>query len=379
MRAHILDKPALQAISPAALRAYIVYEGWRKLESFGQFSEIYVKPAEESVELVVPFNNDIRDYASAVSEIIRTLADLESRNELAVYADLSRADRDVIRIGAVGTNNGSIEIDLGRDIVQNARDMLASAACAADDPRRVYRLGSVQRAEEYMRRVLLGQTEHGSFVISLLAPIPPSLSPTTQMALWPEIEQEPYERQVTRTLSQALAAAHRAIIASNRGQGLAAFVDAVLMGVSANLCEAVAAIIDQAHQAEISVTWARTRPTPRPRNKIVFERSDAEVLKEAARQFLLREPRHDERIMGYVTHLRREAEEFDGHITIKALIDGKARSLSADLSPADYETVIQAHREKVPVTLVGDLEREGHRWRVLEPRDILLLQDADEE
>jgi len=161
-------------------------------------------------------------------------------------------------------DDGSIGIDPGVEIVQHARNLLASAACAALDPRRAYHLGKFQQAEDYMRRVRLGQTEHGSFVVTLLAPIPPALSAIEQRSLWPDLEKEPYERQVTRILAQALRSAHSAVVASNRGIGLTAFTDAVSQGVSANLCEAVASIIDQADGADLSVTWAKTRPAPMP-------------------------------------------------------------------------------------------------------------------
>jgi hypothetical protein len=193
--------------------------------------------------------------------------------------------------------------------------------------------------------------------------------------LWPDLEQEPYERQVTRVLTQALHSAHKAVIDSNRGDGLSAFASAVSKGVSANLCEAVASIIDQAGGADVSVTWARTRPAPTPRDRIIFGRVEGEILKEVARQFRLKEPRRDERIIGYVTHLHRPEDQFEGRITIKAIVDGKARSLSVELSQAEYDIAVQAHQQQLPVTVVGDLETEGQRWQLKEPRDIHIVED----
>ena len=380
MKTRILDKVALEAINPAGLRAYVVYEGWQKLESFGQYSEIYTRAQNGTKnELIIPFTTEITDYASAVGEAIRFIAKFEDRDEIAIYADLTRADRDVVRVRAADADDdGSIGIDPGVEIVQHARDLLSSAACAAFDPRPTYHLGKIQQAEDYMRRVKLGQTEHGSFIVTLLAPIPPALSALGQKTFWPDLEEEPYERQVTRVLAQALHSAHRAIVASNRGVGLSAFSEAVSAGVSANLCEAVASIISQADGADLSVTWAKTRPAPMPRDRIVFNRADGEILKEAARQFRLREPRPEERIIGFVTHLRRPEDQFDGHVTIKAIVDGRTRSLSADLSRLDYDIAVQAHRRQLPVTIIGDLVIEGQRWRLRAPRDIRIVEDDND-
>jgi hypothetical protein len=380
MKARILDKPALEAISPTALRAYLVYEGWKRLERFGEFSEVYTRSGNEpNNELIVPVSTVIADYASAVGQALQFLASFENRDELAIYGDLVRADRDVIRVRAPeADNDGSIGIDPGVELVQHARDMLASAACAAFEPRSAYHLGKVQKAEDYMRRVRLGQTEQGSFVITLLAPIPPILATPPQIDMWPHLEEEPFERRVTRVLTQSLHSARDAIVESNRGDGLKAFVSAVSKGVSANLCEALASIIDRSEGADVSVTWARTRPTPVPRDRIVFGRADGEILTEAARQFRLREPRRDERVLGYVTDLHRAEDEIEGRLTVKTIIDGRLRSLSMLLSPADYEIAVEANVRQAPVTLVGDLEPDGQRWRLVDPRDIRLMEGDDE-
>jgi hypothetical protein len=310
---------------------------------------------------------------------IKFLSRAEDRDELPIYSDLTRADRDVVRVRAPQTDDdGSIEIEYGVELVQQARDMLASAACAAHEPRRAYHLGKVQEAAEYMRRVRLGQTEHGSFVVTLLAPMPPALD-LTSTSFWPELDTEPYERRVTRTLNEALETLQSSIVASNRGNGLAAFTAAVLKGVSANLCEAVAAIVEQANGADLSVTWAKTRPTPKARAQTLFQARDADILREAARQLRLHEPLRDERILGYVTHLRRTEQEFDGHVTIKAIVEGRARSLSAELEPEDYHAALYAHGKKLAISMVGDIEMRGQRWRIIDPRNIQILQDDDDD
>jgi len=177
-------------------------------------------------------------------------------------------------------------------------------------------------------------------------------------------------------LTQSLHAARDAIVESNRGEGLKPFVGAVSRGVSANLCEALASIIKRSDGADVSVTWARTRPTPVPRDRIVFGRADGEVLTEAARQLRLREPRRDERVLGYVTDLHRAEDE--RRVTIKAIIDGRPRSLGIFLSEADYEIAVRANGRQAAVTLVGDLELDGQRWKLTDPREIRLMEGDDE-
>ena len=43
----------------------------------------------------------------------------------------------------------------------------------------------------------------------------------------------------------------------------------------------------------------------------------------------------------------------------------------------DYDRAIQAHKNKAPVVLRGDLERTGQRWRLLNPFLVHVISDED--
>lgn len=376
MRAELTDKDALCAIPPTALRGYLEFEGWNKTHAFGRFGQIYrIEGDDGAAEIAVPFTTDIADYAAAVLHIIEVLSRREDRDQIAIYRDLVGSDREVVRVRAPKADeDGSVEVQEGVDLVLNARDLMASAACSAHDPRAAYHLGKVQAANDYMKKVRLGQTEQGSYVVTLLAPVPPLLQ-ARQISLWPEFDEEPYERQVTRTLANGLQAAQEAVLAVNRGDDGDPFGNAVIAGVSANMCEALSNLIDRGAGIDVSITWARTRPTPESRSKISFSQSSGEVLREAARVLRQREPRRDERILGYVVGLGREHEQDDGKVTIRALVDGKSRSMKADLNATDYATAYEAHGRRLPVTLTADIDTRMRPWSLSQLRDLHLIED----
>ena len=58
--------------------------------------------------------------------------------------------------------------------------MLLSAACSLSNPQPLYRAGANKEAREYLKQVRMGQTEQGSFVITLLSPVVP---PRMQLGL----------------------------------------------------------------------------------------------------------------------------------------------------------------------------------------------------
>lgn len=367
MKAQILDAEALRAITPAALAAFARGEGWSRTEAYGAHADVYSGAGHP--EIILPRTDRLGDYASVVSRLVAEFAKATERDELATYRDLIGADRDVVRVrSSGGEDDGSVQVDAGVEIVAQARDMLLAAACAARNPQPFFRAGSNKEATDYMRRVKLGQTEHGSFVVTLLAPVPPLLQPA-QLPLdegWAKIEDEPMDRMVTRRLVEALEASRMAAERALSGEPLA-FDEAIGSGVSANLCEAVAGLIDQSQGLEVGVTWAKTRPTPEAHRRIAFSKSDSEIFREAARTFRLRQPKENETLFGTVHKLKRDYVETEGEITLKAMVDGKPQSVSAKLDKAAYSVAIQANEAKRPVIMTGDLKRVGQRWRMENP------------
>lgn len=374
MRTSIEDSAALRAIAPAALVAYVLGEGWSRTERYGEHSDVYERGG--SSELILPGTDALGDYPAIVADALRILAREQSRDELQIYRDLIGADRDVIRVRAPhADDDGSVSIDAGVELVSQARDMLLAAACAAKDPRASYRAGKVKDAATYMDRVRLGQTEQGSFIVTLLAPVPPALDITNQGTFWPMEGEEPFDRKVTRTLAKSLEAARAAAEAVVRGNGMSAFQQAVRQGVSANLCDALSTLISKGAGLEVSLTWARTRPAPETRRVVQFSESEGEIFQEAARQFRSMEPRPDETLDAFVVALDRQPAAGQGRVTLKTFIDGQAVSVRTILPSVMYHQAVVAHDEGHTVAVTGDLKRQGQRWVLDNPRNLQAIPD----
>jgi len=376
MKTSITDPAALRSITPAALVAYALSEGWTRAESFGDHSDVYQRAS--SSELILPGTDSLADYPEVVSSILQILSADEGRDELQLFRDLVGADRDVIRVRAPeADDDGSVSIDAGVELVLHSRDMLLAAACATTDPRALYRAGKVKDAAAYMDRVRLGQTEQGSFIVTLLAPVPPALDLLDQGAFWPVETEEPFDRRVTRMLAKALDASRRAAESAVRGNGMSAFQQVVSSGVNANLCDALATLIDKGNGLEVSVTWARTRPTPEKRKIVRFSESEGEIFREAASRFRTLEPRPDETLNAFVVALDRQQDAPEGKVSLKTFLDGQPVSVRATLPPDMYHRALSAHDAKQSVTVTGDLKRAGQRWVLEHPRNLQVIQDDE--
>lgn len=374
MKARIQDREALMAVSPEALSAYACGAGWSKADSYGTDSDVYV--AEGLPEVILPRTQHLGDYAHIVSQLITIFARVAETDEISLYRALAMSDWDVIRVRAMGAEtDGNVAVSAGLDLVRGAHDMLLAAACSLQGNKLLYRAN--KEAQDYLNKVRLGQTEQGSFVVTLLSPVPSPIQQQLPLdADWVSSD-DPVERQVTQRLADALAATRRAAEGVARGGDASVFYHAISRGVSANLCEALAMLIEPFSALDISLTWARTRPMATARTAIRFAQDSAPILREVAQSFREREPQLDVRLFGFVRRLKQDVQETDGTVTLQAFMnDGSVRSVTAVLNQTDYERAIQAHRSKAVVMAEGDLERNGPHWRLLNPNIKEIIPDV---
>ena len=372
MKVSIRDTDALRAVSPAALSAYARAAGWIPQERYRVHSDVYM--GEARPEIIVPRTERLGDYASVVAALIETFAQVAGQDELTVYRSLVVADRDVVRVRVAESDDGSVTLNDGVDLIRGARDMLLSVACSLYEPRPVYRAGANREAAALLQRVRLGQTDQGSFVVTLLTPVVPP--PMPALLPDPDDRNAPIERRMTRRLVEALNAARGAVERTAAGEE-GAFGEALAGGVSANLCEALARIIKPFPTLDVGVSWARTRPMTTSGTVVRFGRADMAVLQEAARLLRDRAPRPDVRLPGFVRLLKRGKTDDDGEVSLVTDIDGQRQSVATVLEREDYERAVRAHHDRAMVVLAGDLDRRRQRWMLLNPRLENVIRDDE--
>ena len=364
-----LDQAALMTVSPASLTAYARLTGWTKAEPYGEHSDVYM--ARDLPEIVIPRTQRLGDYANVVRMLLDVFASVEGRPAAHLYRDLVTGDRDAVRVRVAESDDGSVAIGDGLSLLQGASDMVLAAASSLATPKPLY-ARSTNEARHHLSNMRLGQTDQGSFVVTLLTPvISPPVAPTFGERL--DVESEPIERRVIKRLIGALDATRSAVEQTAIGDPTA-FFDAVELGVSANLCDAVATVIEPFSDLDIRVTWARTLPTDSISRAVSFGAAHAPILRQASQTFRDREPRRDEQLSGFVQRLNRGKEDDDGTITLNTFFDGASRSVTVVLDQADYETAIKAHASRSMVTLLGDLDQMKRRWRLLNPRLIGVVE-----
>ncbi|HWO18019.1 MAG TPA: hypothetical protein VNO30_04565 [Kofleriaceae bacterium] len=379
MKALVTDLEVLASLRPLDLVAYLRAHGWKQRETADDdpLSE-WSKDSERGYyELQVPRHGHWKDYARRIRDVVAVLAEEEARSQIELVTDIPFVARDVIRVRCVvqGRTDGTISLDDGAHIATAARSMMLAAACSTVEPRRAWGSRKPQQAIRYLDDVSLGQTERGSFVLTLLAPVPPSL---IQPALGSERanEDEPFNRRVTRTLGTALTAVRRAAELGVSTGDLSVFEAGVDDGISADLCEALALVRERSSvtQLEVRIGWASARPPREPPAALHDLAPDVlEVIREAGRVLRERTPVEDFEVEGPVVKVHRPGAALLGDAVVLGAVNGRPCQVHISVGGEEWTTTMQAMAERAILRCRGELVREGKRYLLRNVRDLRIV------
>jgi hypothetical protein len=378
MKVTIRDPEVLKSLSPVDLIAYLRAAGWNREEEIGDRAAVWVKPnGDEPQDVIVPLRREAADFALRIAEVLGKLESVEQRSQEDIIKDLLTASADLVRIRSLGagTADGTIPLDIGVSFVEDAREMVMAAACATVAPPPYWARRKPARAVEFMQGVRMGQTERGSYVLTIHSPVPPALRADAPA-------ESPFERQVMTVLTRSLVSVRGAAQQAAETGDLQPFRAAIHSGVSANLCDALVGLgrISPNNGIEVSVSWSRSRPIDGPHRSTTAIPSDfIPVIQEASRLFKETEPRDDFELFGFVERLDRPVGAATGHVSVNALIDERPRRVSLELPEPDYQLAVEAHRDSRPIGCLGDLAKAGHSFQLRNPRHFRILDIEEAE
>lgn len=368
-------------LDPNSIEVYLLAHGW-EAKTRNQLFSTWHRPSQDDSPafLFVPLSSAPADYEDRLREVVLGLAAVERRNIDAVVTNLRYATADLIRISLVSPRVGPGELPIkdGRNLFDGARDLMLWAACAAVQPRASFGPRVPTAAMDYLEGVRLGQTEKGSYVVTVISDV----APPEQQALVPDegIQLDtPFERKVTSRLMESLNATQSAakLVVDEQANIGDAFEGVVDRGVSANLCAAIAKMAEEqaGSRVEVRMNWAASRPptaTEIP-PAVTFPSSTFPVLSDA--QGVLRQlgPFDDVVVEGYVIRLNRGKDEAAiGSIVIDGDARGERRNIHVELPDAQYHLAVKAHDDRYPVRVMGTLAKRGRHWVLSEPGQLRL-------
>lgn len=375
MKVDIRDAAAVRAIRPLDAALYLRAHGWAAPQIQGERAATWQATIDgEEYEALLPLDVTLRDYALRMGDLLSTLAAAEKRSQWEVYHDLLTITSDVtrIRIADPELADGTLPIEEHAQIAQKARDLVLAAACAATEVRPVWHASKPRQAVDHVRRVRIGQSERGSYVVTVLSRVTPVLHDGKQL-----FESDPpFERRVTETLARSLSALERAAERAALTQEMAAFDEAVPRGVNANLCDAVVGLWgggEAQRNLQFSFSWSPTRPVAADAvHSVAISADRVPVIREAGRVMRDRAPLPEFDLAGPVIKLERPEGAATGKVTVVGLLDDRQVRVALELGDPEYRAAIQAHQHGKTLRTFGTLIKEGRGYVLRNPSEIAI-------
>lgn len=363
------DLPAtdlLLSVIPTNVEDYLRRAGWTERRRQDDFASMWTRHDDASgreLKVLVPLDPELGDYASRVADVLRVLETAERRSPDEILSTLRRTQQsDVFEISVERDDivNGLIPLTAGAKIFQGTRDIFLAAAAAEHEPHAVLSPRQLTlEARQALRQTFLAQTREGSYVVSVVArmPLPPRgprqhdlpLSEPAPVAI-------PMQRRVFRRVAVALEAARKAAEEDTAD----AFAKRIELGVSWNLCRAIAKLGSGRHFRQVSFTpkWGDAiRPPSEVPQHIVFHPKMINAIREGAAALKQIRPKENFLLEGKVVELRDLSERRDeATVVVEGSIDATSvRRVSMELRGEDVRTAHEAWLSQRMVRCVGTL------------------------
>jgi hypothetical protein len=364
-------------VSIVQLEAYLVSKAWFLDGGISSVGTLWHRQDSESAEVVLPKRPDIREFRKHFNDALIAISEFERRPIAEVVADVVRLSSNLITVRVIGadTADGTIPINDGVLLFSKAKDLLYAAALSMYSKRKLFSGQPPKDAKAYVDSLLLGQTEIGSYVVNVIAPLsPPQPAPVTGAG--PEV---PVAEAVTLNLVHGLEAIAKATTEFADSRSLKVFDSAVERGVSANMCDALVGFSGSQRNRDFEVRVSGAAgPMFEGETKVFKFDADAVAAVQKASDYYKGDYTLDHRnIWGFVKKLDRPKGQEVGTITVVAAVDGVERSIKIMLNPDEYHQAVLAHDTKVIVACSGNIHIKNRRATLLNPTGFRIISLTD--
>jgi hypothetical protein len=363
-------------VTSEQLAAYLQDTHWFEDGKIRSVATIWHRHEEANAEaeVVVPLHS-AKDYRQRMREALSAVSSFENREILDVLNDVKRLFSNVITVRVIhaDTTDGTIPINDGVLLISKAKDLLLAAAQSIYSKKKQF-LGTPKEAREYLETILLGQTEVGSYVVNVIAPIQ-SGSIVEQVTA----AQVPLAQAIASNLVTGLEALEKASDLYDEGGTLRVFDEAVQAGASANMCDALLGFSGEKRNRtfEITVTASPGPLFESQPKRFEFDAKHVELLEKASGYYKDDYVLPQRTLVGYIRKLSRPKDETSGTVTMQAQVSDVERSVRMELTGDDYHMAVIAHDKSELVKVDGDVHIKSKTARLMNPTNFGVIKVQD--
>lgn len=353
------DQMQISGIQLGALRSFLRNQGYIYREPWGRYLQRFSrKKGGREDNVLVPTQRDISDFERRLLEAFDSLSrQLEITSE-AILREVVNSAYEIVRIRVnEGEQESTIPYDTSIDLLRGGFALIDSSAVTAisHETLSIIRGRRPDVVRRYLDDVRVGQTEIGSFVLTLLMPTGIDASDLDL----PATVSDSFGARVSETFSSTLQAAEEAV----RANGVQSNRSLMQSGITANFSGAVARIVEAAGDVSISLARVGITQSTAKRVSSKFLAEDSEKLRDIEERLTPRGDAEPFTVTGTITEFREPRGKSNGSIVVTCDVHGETRQVRTKFDRANRQIVIQAleRKSEVYIEVDGDLlSKSGH-------------------
>lgn len=355
-------------ITPHAVCRYLDVKGW-KLKKTNSRSDIFIYEFRKIpfMQVLIPKSTDYEMYPDDILETVRILEEVEQRDSETILTHLSNLGSDVVRfrVQSSRADAGIISLASAQQFISGLTDALRASVCDVMNPVKFHRRIGGNKIKRLLERTQFGQTEHGSFIAKVIAPLDNLEEKTSsERPAFPEMQSYSIRQGITHLLRSS----ERIVQAIQKNK-----VKSLIQSgskkppFSSNLAYSLVDMqLWEDASLEISVDWSPILAAePKTPSRILIPCDYFPEIAEIGEAFSPNESEEkSEFYTGVVEELRGEEGETQkrsGEVIVKVLAsDATAFQAKLDLTETQYDIAIDSHRYSRQIQFSGILTRTGN-------------------
>lgn len=358
---------AAKSISPRNAQRYLAAKGWSLLKTDTRDDILVFNHRKYRLkQIVVPKFTDYEKFPEDMAEVLLRLEEIEERGLSSIITQLSDPNSDILRyrIKSRQAESGTLSLSVIQRFISSIIGTLRASVCDNITRQLYHQRMGFKQVKRLLDRAQFGQTEHGSFVVKVVAPLDNLCESGPQFT-------EMLDDGTRQGIVHLLVSVEKIVNVIESGS-IRNFVRKGLKEppFSSNLAHSLVDMqVWEDADIEISSEWAPVlkvdKKTP---SKAAIPSEYFKEIEMIGDAFAPKETAHRvEYFSGVISDLNGDLNENGkrfGEVIVQALsAEGESFAAKLFLTEHQYEIADKSHMENSPIFFSGKLVRKGSRGR----------------
>ena len=318
----------------------------------------------ELFQINIPCDRIFSDYSYAIRKAVHILSFTESKSEEQLILELLNPMSDILRVRHISSRveNGSILFEDAINLYDNAKKLLTNAALDVTCYKKIYKGRISDTVQEFISKCRYGQTEIGSYVISLVCPFVNvgDDGQVQQLNIFSDEENAAISitRRATKKVMDSISIIKETI---EEGKNLSDLVEDESKQISVSFIESLTNmnLINPGSALEIKAKWAPTiRNNISQKSVVEMSHDYYSPLQSVVEKYKADDQKETCIIEGKIANLKAPPQiekRTKGNAKLVYIADdsSKTKAVQLTLDPDNYRIAIQAHQEGKTIRAIG--------------------------